>query len=125
MATYMRKLKDASGNYVVPATRAEGVYIGDSKLTDKFTVAFDYSSWTHNSNGSYSKTFTCSGMKSTYAIWDWKAVATGTPATDEIIRENLGYISTITPGSGQVTIVCNTDAPTISFTLRIRIYAES
>ena len=113
MATYLRKLKDASGSFVVPATVADGVYIGSSKITDTFSVAFTYSGWSSQSNGSKSKTFTCANMKSTYRIWDWKAVATGTPATDDIIRENLGYISTITPGNGQVTIVCNSDTPTI------------
>lgn len=124
MATYIRKLKDSSGSFVVPATIADGVYIGDSKITDTFSVAFTYSGWTAQSNGSKKKTFTCANMKSNYKIWDWKAVATGTPATDDIIRENLGYISTITPGNGQVTIVCNSDTPTIDFTLRIRIYGK-
>lgn len=121
MATYARKLKDGSGNYVAPATVAEAIYIGNSKLTDMFTVSFKYSGWTSNSNGSYSQTFTCANMKSNYQIWDWKAVSTGTPSTDEIIRENLGYISTVTPGNGTVTIVCNNTKPTINFTLRIRI----
>lgn len=119
MATYLRKLRDSDGNYIVPATRAQGVYIGDSKLTDVFSVSFNYSSWT-SSSGQYSKSFSCTNMKSNYQIWDWKAVATGTAATDEIIRENLGYINTITPGNGTVTIVCS-EMPTISFTLRIRI----
>lgn len=119
MATYARKIKDGSGNYVAPATVAQAVYIGSSKLTDSFTVSFRYSSWSSR-NGAYDKTFTCANMKSNYQIWDWKAVSTGNPATDEIIRENLGYISTITPGNGSVTIVC-TEKPTIDFTLRIRI----
>lgn len=119
MATYARKIQDGSGNYVAPATVAEAVYIGSSKLTDTFTVAFKYSGWT-SSNGAYSQSFTCTNMKSNYQIWEWKAVSVGTPATDEIIRENLGYISTITPGNGTVTIVCSTK-PTIDFTLRIRI----
>lgn len=121
MATYARKLKDSSGNYVAPATVASAVYIGDAKLTDIFSVAMDYNGWASQSDGSYKKTYTCTNMKSNYQIWDWKAVATGTPATDEIIRENLGYISTITPGDGQVTIVCNTSKPTIEFTLRLSI----
>ena len=74
MATYLRKLKDASGSFVVPATVADGVYIGNSKITDTFTVAFTYSGWTAQSNGSKKKTFTCANMKSTYKIWDWKAM---------------------------------------------------
>lgn len=119
MATYARKMKDGSGNYVAPATVAQAVYIGSSKLTDSFTVDFKYSDWT-SGNGAYNKSFTCANMKPNYQIWDWKAVSTGTPATDEIIRENLGYISTITPGDGSVTIVCS-EKPTIDFTLRIRI----
>ena len=67
MATYLRKLKDPDGNYIAPATRAEGVYIGDSKLTDVFSVAFKYASWT-SSNGQYSKSFTCTNMKSIILI---------------------------------------------------------
>lgn len=121
MATYARKLKDGSGNYVAPATVASAVYIGDAKLTDDFTVAMDYNGWTSQSDGSFKKVFTCANMKANYQIWDWKAGATGTPATDEIIRENLGYISTITPSDGQVTIICNTTKPTIKFTLHISI----
>lgn len=121
MATYARKLRDSSNNTIAPATVANAVYIGSSKLTDQFTVAFGYDGWESQSDGSFTQTFTCANMKSNYQIWDWKAVATGTPATDEIIRENLGYISTITPGNGTVTIVCNTTKPTIEFTLRIRI----
>ena len=63
MATYLRKLRDPDGNYIVPATRAQGVYIGDSKLTDVFSVSFTYSGWS-SSSGQYSKSFTCSNMKS-------------------------------------------------------------
>lgn len=35
MATYARKLKDASGNYVCPVTRAEQVYFSDNSTLDK------------------------------------------------------------------------------------------
>lgn len=31
LATYVRKLKDRSGNYVVPATRSTGVYLSDNQ----------------------------------------------------------------------------------------------
>ncbi len=31
LATYVRKLKDYSGNYIVPATRSTGVYLSDNQ----------------------------------------------------------------------------------------------
>ena len=31
LATYVRKLKDYSGNYIVPATRSTGVYLNDNQ----------------------------------------------------------------------------------------------
>ena len=31
LATYVRKLKDRSGNYVVPATRSTGVYLNNNQ----------------------------------------------------------------------------------------------
>lgn len=46
IATYKRKLKDRSGNYVVPATRASCVYLDDNKnlqdwVDDQNASAFD------------------------------------------------------------------------------------
>ena len=46
IATYKRKLKDRSGNYVVPATRASCVYLDDNKnlqdwIDDQEASAFD------------------------------------------------------------------------------------
>ena len=46
IATYKRKLKDRSGNYVVPATRASCVYLDDNKnlqdwINDQNASAFD------------------------------------------------------------------------------------
>ena len=46
IATYKRKLKDRSGNYVVPATRASCVYLDDNKnlqdwIDDQNASAFD------------------------------------------------------------------------------------
>ena len=46
LATYVRKLKDRSGNYVVPATRASCVYLDDNKnlqdwINDQNASAFD------------------------------------------------------------------------------------
>ena len=46
LATYVRKLKDRSGNYVVPATRASCVYLDDNKnlqdwIDDQNASAFD------------------------------------------------------------------------------------
>ena len=35
MATYARKLKDRSGNYICPVTRAEQVYFSDNSTLDK------------------------------------------------------------------------------------------
>ena len=37
MATYSRKLKDSSGNYICPVTRAEMVYFSDNSKFDKLT----------------------------------------------------------------------------------------
>ena len=36
MATYARKLKDASGNFVVPATRSSCVYMSDDTLLEDY-----------------------------------------------------------------------------------------
>lgn len=36
LATYVRKLKDRSGNYVVPATRSTGVYLSDNQTLQKW-----------------------------------------------------------------------------------------
>ena len=47
MATYIRKLKSADGNWICPATRAEGVYI----YTGNITVYDEIESlWTHKKN---------------------------------------------------------------------------
>ena len=35
MATYIRKLKSADSNWICPATRAEAVYVDNTKLSDK------------------------------------------------------------------------------------------
>ena len=37
MATYSRKLKDSSGNYICPVTRAEMVYFSDNSKLNKLT----------------------------------------------------------------------------------------
>ena len=37
MATYSRKLKDSSGNYICPVTRAEMVYFSDNTVLSKLT----------------------------------------------------------------------------------------
>ena len=36
MATYVRKLKDRSGNYIVPATRSTGVYLSDNQTLQQW-----------------------------------------------------------------------------------------
>lgn len=38
LATYVRKLKDRSGNYIVPATRSTGVYLNDNQTLHTWTV---------------------------------------------------------------------------------------
>lgn len=52
MATYVRKLQDTSGNTIIPATRADAVYIGEKKLSDMI-----------NENG-----LTTSGVLSAYPV---------------------------------------------------------
>lgn len=44
MATYARKLKDSSGNYVCPVTRAEQVYFSDNSKLSKLTP-YPVGSW--------------------------------------------------------------------------------
>ena len=41
MATYARKLKDASGNYIAPATRASCVYMSDNTTLEDFVNDLD------------------------------------------------------------------------------------
>lgn len=41
MATYARKLKDASGNFVAPATRASCVYMSDNTTLEDFVNDLD------------------------------------------------------------------------------------
>ena len=36
LATYVRKLKDRSGNYIVPATRSTGVYLSNNQTLQKW-----------------------------------------------------------------------------------------
>ena len=38
LATYVRKLKDRSGNYIVPATRSTGVYLNDNQTLQTWTT---------------------------------------------------------------------------------------
>ncbi len=54
IATYIRKLKDKSGNYVAPATRAQGVYFSSNQTLDDlvFPVGFIYQSTSSTSPAS-------------------------------------------------------------------------
>ena len=54
IATYIRKLKDGSGNYITPATRSKGVYFSSNKTLDDlvFPVGFIYQSTSSTSPAS-------------------------------------------------------------------------
>ena len=54
IATYIRKLKDRSGNYITPATRSKGVYFSSNKTLDDlvFPVGFIYQSTSSTSPAS-------------------------------------------------------------------------
>lgn len=54
IATYIRKLKDRSGNYITPATRAQGVYFSSNQTLDDlvFPVGFIYQSTSSTSPAS-------------------------------------------------------------------------
>ena len=54
IATYIRKLKDRSGNYITPATRSKGVYFSSNQTLDDlvFPVGFIYQSTSSTSPAS-------------------------------------------------------------------------
>ena len=54
IATYIRKLKDRNGNYITPATRAQGVYFSSNQTLDDlvFPVGFIYQSTSSTSPAS-------------------------------------------------------------------------
>lgn len=58
IATYIRKLKDRSGNYITPATRSKGVYMEDNttlSLLSSYPVGSIYQSVNTTSPGSCEK----------------------------------------------------------------------
>ena len=58
IATYIRKLKDRSGNYITPATRSKGVYMADNttlSLLSSYPVGSIYQSVNTTSPGSCEK----------------------------------------------------------------------
>lgn len=67
----------------------------------------------------YVQTVSVSGMTSAWTPGDFKAIPTGTTATDITIREEMNYIGSIASGSGTLTFKCLEDKPTVNMTLRI------
>ena len=124
MPVYIRKLKDASGNTILPATRAEAVYVGDLKQTNYITVHVNNTAteWKQTAGAQeWTQTLEAVGMKSTYQIWDARATMTATPATNILIQQAASCIAHIQPLDSQVKITCHDDYPRTSFDLAIGV----
>ena len=93
IATYIRKLKDGSGNYITPATRSKGVYFSSNKTLDDlvFPVGFIYQSTSSTSpaslyGGSWERIQGrfLSGTSSNYTVSSTGGEAEHTLSIDEI-----------------------------------------
>lgn len=126
MATKIRKLKDKNGTYIAPATAARGVFVGQVPISKVLKATLKYTGWTQKSDGSFTQTVQCTGMKTNYNVWDWKAVATETTATNVQIQEAIGLIGTVKPTdtNGYVEVICYSEKPNIEFTLAIRLLSD-
>ena len=121
MATYIVQATDINGDIYSPEVSAEGVVVGNLPITKTFQAVLPQAGWTENTgDGSYSQTVSCTGITADYIIWDWKAVSMNSPTVDAVIQECLGMIGKVTPGAGQVTVLCNAEKPTVDFTLAMR-----
>ena len=67
LATYVRKLKDRSGNYIVPATRSTGVYLSDNQTLQ--TWADNVKSWLQKHDGKFDNLYSQLGLDNSTPNW--------------------------------------------------------
>ena len=67
LATYVRKLKDRSGNYIVPATRSTGVYLSDNQTLQ--TWADNVKSWLQKHDGKFDDIYNQLGLDNSTPNW--------------------------------------------------------
>lgn len=67
LATYVRKLKDRSGNYIVPATRSTGVYLSDNQTLQ--TWADNVKSWLQKHDGKFDNLYNQLGLDGSAPNW--------------------------------------------------------
>lgn len=67
LATYVRKLKDRSGNYIAPATRSTGVYLSDNQTLQ--TWADNVKSWLQKHDGKFDNLYNQLGLDNSTPNW--------------------------------------------------------
>ena len=67
LATYVRKLKDRSGNYIVPATRSTGVYLNDNQTLQTWTD--NVKSWLQKHDGKFDNLYNQLGLDNSTPNW--------------------------------------------------------
>lgn len=67
LATYVRKLKDRSGNYIVPATRSTGVYLNVNQTLQTWTV--NVKSWLQKHDSKFDNLYNQFGLDNSTPNW--------------------------------------------------------
>lgn len=67
LATYVRKLKDRSGNYIVPATRSTGVYLNDNQTLQTWTD--NVKSWLQKHDSKFDNLYNQLGLDNSTPNW--------------------------------------------------------
>lgn len=67
LATYVRKLKDRSGNYIVPATRSTGVYLNDNQTLQTWST--NVKDWLQKHDDKFDNLYNQLGLDNSTPNW--------------------------------------------------------
>lgn len=67
LATYVRKLKDYSGNYIVPATRSIGVYLNDNQTLQNWST--NVKDWLQKHDDKFDNLYNQLGLDNSTPNW--------------------------------------------------------